>query len=565
MKTNKQNILISLLLVSLSIIILQTSTISAATSTVCAEHTIYGAWCQDVPMSQVDTNYPYSSGTACASTSYCQTGTCVNTAAGTCLQSPQATCTSSAGGQWYSTSPTNTPVCQLGCCQFGEQASFTTKAACFELSSLYGQNATFDSSISNEPSCLETAFPQSKGACVFDSGNGRTCQFTTRQTCNSMNNVKATFYENFLCTNPSLQTNCVPTQKTTCLSTSDQVFFTDSCGNQANIYDASRASDTNYWSYIAGTNGVTVNTGDGKGNIESTSNGNCNYFYGSTCMSYNASIDGNNVPQMGNNICRNINCFSTSDPYVSLFQNKYGRTPVNGESWCGMETSTSVKLEQYGNPGITVSGSSADSISINKNGNVPGGTEVLFICQNGQVTTQIGANYRNQVCLQNITSNGYYSAAFVANRWQDCYYQNNSQDCLDTNSRDCVWLTGLSISKSDNGVPTGSNACVPKFSPGFDPSSGENSTCNLASLACYTQFTKNGWQQIFGGQSSGSSSSDCLDSNENLNQNWANSVANFGSAIGDCGLGINYIGTNGANTQNSVFTVTTSGSYSSSS
>lgn len=600
MKKNKIFVF-GILLLSLFAIIVQGNFTSAATSTttVCAEHTTYRAWCQDVPMSQVDTSYPYSAGTACASTTYCATGTCANTVTGTCLASPQATCSSSQGGQWYSTNPQNTPICQLGCCQFGEQASFTTKVACTSLSSLYGQNATFNSHINNEPDCLATAFPQAKGACIYDSGNGRTCTFTTRQQCNSMTNAKTTFYGNFLCTNPSLNTNCVPTQKTTCLSTADQVYFVDSCGNPANVYDSNKVSDTNYWSYVAGTNGVTVDVGDGKGNIESTTNGNCNYYLGSTCMPYNASIDGSHVPVYGNNICRNINCFSTSDPFVQSFQSQYGRTPVNGESWCGLETATGVQLEPNGNPGINISGGSGSIlsgtgllgvgttnpsvISTNKNGNIPGGTEVLFICQNGQVTYNVNANYRNQICLQNETSNGYYSANLVANRWQDCYYQNNSKDCLNENVRDCLWVIGASVLKDSNGIPyvydlsqnslvpqTSSNqglpgaACVPKYSPGFNSTDpGSQTICGLASFACYMNFTKNGWQQTFGGQSpAGSTGGNCLNSDETLNTTWANGVSNFGIAMGDCGIGTNYIGTNGANGLTDLFSVITNRSYS---
>ena len=401
----KNNLFIAILILGISFIILQSSPVFAQpTTTYCAQHTIYGAWCQDVPLNQVDTNYQYSQ-TSCQSTTYCATGTCVNVQTGTCLPSPQATCDPSQGGTWYSSTPTNTPVCQIGCCLIGDQASFTTKAACNSFSTLYGTNTTFDASINNELDCISSAQPQAKGACVYDTGNGRTCEFTTRQNCKSI--TSSTFHQDFLCTNPTLGTNCAMTTQTTCLATADQVYFIDSCGNQANVYDANKVRDINYWSYVVGTNGVTLDPGNGA-NIESTTNGNCNYLSGSTCMPYSSTLDGTSIPAYGNNICRNVNCISASDPYVSLFKQQYGRTPLNGESWCGLETATSIQLEPNGHPPITfnngntgnsftaaaatVAGTIAGTSGIStysKTGNNPGDTDVLFICANGIVTPEI--------------------------------------------------------------------------------------------------------------------------------------------------------------------------------
>ncbi len=608
MKT-KNNLIFGILLFGISFIVLQSSIALAATtpavSTYCAQHTTYGAWCQDVPLSQVDTNYAYSQ-TSCQATTYCQTGTCVNVQTGTCLPSSQATCNSAQGGTWYSTAPSSTPVCQIGCCLIGDQASFTTKAACNSYPTLYGVNTTFNANVNNEADCISSAQPQAKGACVYDTGNGRTCTFTTRQSCKSISS--STFHQDFLCTNPTLGTNCAMTKQTTCLKTADQVYFIDSCGNQANVYDANRVSDTNYWSYVAGTNGVTLDIGD-SANIESTTNGYCNYLSGSTCMQYNSAIDGGNIPAYGNNICRNVNCVSTSDQFVSLFNTQYGRTPKNGESWCGLETADSsgnplIQLEPNGHipitfnngntsvsvaSGITLSTMGSNGISTyDKTGNNPGDTEVLFICANGRVTTEVQAQYRNYICIQNQTtlSSGiqFNNAQFVYNRWTFCFAQNSSKDCLNTDQRDCQWVTGASVLKDSAGqpmvwdqsqdllVPTSGPgdtrmeaSCVPKYPYGFDTT--PSNTCGAASRVCYVNYTQSPtdaatrFWRVEGGTIFGESSTiTCLGDYNDPNKpeivtNWQTSLSNLCKAQGDCGISVNYIGTNGANRVSDVFQV----------
>jgi hypothetical protein len=580
MKT-KNNLFIAILLLGISFIVLQSSSILAATaptiSTYCAQHTIYGAWCQDVPLNQVDTTYQYSQ-TSCQSTTYCATGTCVNVQTGTCLPSPQATCDPAKGGTWYSSTPSNTPICKIGCCLIGDQASFTTKAACSSFSTLYGINSTFDASINNELDCITSAQPQVKGACVYDTGNGRTCEFTTRQTCKGI--ASSTFHQDFLCTNPTLGTNCAMTTQTTCIKTADQVYFMDSCGNQANVYDANKVKDVNYWSYVAGTNGVTLNTGSGA-NIESTTNGDCNYLSGSTCMPYSSTIDGTNIPAYGNNICRNVNCISTSDPYVSLFNQQYGRTPLNGESWCGLESSTSIQLEPNGHPPVTAT----DIANYDKTGNNPGDTDVLFICANGKVTPQIGAPYRAQVCVQNSTilNTGvkFYSAEFVQNNWLLCFAQNSSKNCLNTANGDCQWTTGASVLKDSSGAPEvwdqnqdllvpssgsgdtrGQAACVPKYPSGFDTSA--QNTCGTVNQICLVNYTQSTLESI-SHQWYISGPVTCLQSpysDDNGGQpsivpTYQTDISNLCRSMGDCGISINYIGTNGGNGVSDIMSVVT--------
>ncbi len=559
-------------------------------SAYCAEYTNWaggGAWCQDVPQSECAAGYRCNA-LACASTDYCSTGTCVNTITGTCSSSSQVTCNPANNGTWYITPQSSTPACSRGCCLIGDQASFTTSADCNIRAGQAGISPNFDTSITSNDACTALARPQEKGACVYETSSGRTCRFTTRQVCNGMTSVK-TFSEGFLCTNPTLGTNCKATEQTTCLEGSDQVFFVDTCGNTANVYDSSKTSalDPNYWNYAAGTvtgleNGVTVPPGNNLGNIGSATSGNCNYYLGSTCMAYNRNIDPV-APAKGDNICRNVNCVSGT--FSDLFKATYStdantdRRPYNGETWCGKATDTGVQLTS-GNSGIT----STSFSSYDKTGNNPGDTEILFSCMNGKITTEVSAAYRSKVCTQNIDERGYISGGFDFNKWQDCYFQNSSASCLNNESRNCKWITGASILKDpatgqplvyDEGqdllvISTGRSdtrpeaSCVPRYPPGFDSSTSGSATdtststiCGLASRTCIVNLTRGVAGAIgnFWRVPDAELPVKCLYGNETLVDEWASKMENMCRALGDCGLSANYVGRDGSNVRSNLFTI----------
>ncbi len=55
-----------------------------------------------------------------------------------------------------------------------------------------------------------------------------------------------------MCSAETLATNCGPTEQTTCVEDADEVRLVDSCGNLANVYDASRVNDPEYWTKFIG-------------------------------------------------------------------------------------------------------------------------------------------------------------------------------------------------------------------------------------------------------------------------------------------------------------------------
>ncbi|MFQ5531748.1 MAG: hypothetical protein ACE5ES_03990, partial [Candidatus Nanoarchaeia archaeon] len=377
--------------------------------TYCCERTNEGAWCQNAPQDQCDTGFR-AAPTSCESTSYCRLGTCVDSTEGTCMENtPERVCEDS-NGVWHDAKPDEIPQCSLGCCLVGDQAAFVTQTRCKRLSSVYGVEIDFRSDIQNEVQCIASATSDVKGACVFEEEFDKTCLFITKRECqdlgasniggNVSTNIAGTeFHEGFLCSDESLGTVCGPTQQTTCLEGEDEVYFIDSCGNPANIYDASKVNDKNYWSKIVKK---ADSCGASDGNAESAGCGNCDYFLGSSCGEYRRGQD-RVRPNFGDNICRDLSCDFN------------GQNFQHGETWCADA------------PGIENSD--------------PGSRHFRQVCYNGDVTTEPCADFRQEVCLESEV-NGFSVAACRVNRWQDCTSQTTQQDCENTDRRDCRWRGG---------------------------------------------------------------------------------------------------------------------------
>ncbi len=577
------------------------STVFAQESTVCAVHSSQGI-CQDVSPGQVtsgSTTYP----TSCANgPGECAIGTCV-TPDGVCMSSPHASCDTSLGGTWYSASPSNTPVCNTGCCVIeGQGGSITTRANCNSQAALNpGAKTEFRTDITDDLVCSAMAFSSDQGACVISTSTGETCKFTTQGDCLNITNDANAFHKNWLCTNQNLQNegvNCTKTRTTQCSPTDGKVYFKDSCGNLANVYDYSRISDTDYWNFVAGSQSGGTPTIESIASPGSTTNGNCDFYSGSACAAYDRSIDSSPPADSSSKyICRNLNC--NSGPFVSEFLAAYQRKPVNGETWCARtDPSDPSKIVFGSNTGLTSgSGGNATLISsIAKNDTLPGSRDFLLGCYDGQVTVEPCSDYRNKICQQGLNNNSVYQASCVLNNYRSCYTQNSSSTC--SAAGDCQWIIGASILKDSNGYPlvydnkTGDlvqmtdkkgaggilnnqpdgvdddnrpgAACVPKYSPGFNTAATATqseatsnvATCNIGSMNCLVNYSRgalgslvdaNNWK-VTGVIS-------CLYNNGTLVKGWENNYTNLCLAIGDCGIGANYIGTNGANSQSSMFKV----------
>jgi len=581
---NKETIL-SLGILLLVVLIFASGGVLAQTestpkSYVCAERTVSGAWCQNVQEDLADSNYQIAE-TSCESTSFCKLGTCVDSFEGLCQgNTPQRVCQEN-DGIWKQEKPEEILQCGLGCCYIGDGASFVTQTRCSALSAAYNVNPDFDKSIQSEATCISSAFPHERGACVIDNGFQRDCKLTTREECQGLDSSGDTnieFNGGFLCSAESLGTVCGPSGgpkgdnvRTMLVEGKDQVYFTDSCGNQANVYDISKLKDQEYWTKIMKPEESCELKYDSNGNpTNSASCGNCDYFEGSIGKTYARNDLTTPVkPQYGNYVCADLTC----DYEGEVFK--------HGESWCG----TTASKESYKNN--------------------PGAESARLVCQFGEVTTESCSTGspvgRNKVCVEGDELEDFSYAQCLPNRWHDCVAQDNKKDCINEDQRDCSWIEGVSIlseggfigvggaplvldedgklvQKSkinegdakqaaceskvrkgeyrtllscltnikDNEIYAGA-ACVPKDPPGFDFWNGESQSdelCLAASRDCIVKFQKS----LIGGWS-------CKENCECIEGEWKDQMNNMCLAIGDCGAVVNYEGKSGDNNLDDLYKV----------
>lgn len=491
------------LLITIILGIFLVGLVSAAAS-YCCERTNEGAWCQNSPEENCADSFRKAP-TSCESTSYCKLGTCIDSKEGTCMENtPQKICEEEEG-VWKDGDAEDIAQCQLGCCLIGDQAAFVTQTRCKRLSALYGIGINYRTDIGSEIQCIASVISDVKGACVFEKEFETTCLFITKNECDKMNAADSgtKFYQDILCSSESLVTNCGPSEKTTCVDGRDEIYFLDTCGNLANIYDASKIKDKNYWSEIKRKD---ESCDYGKSNANSATCGNCDYFLGSTCRNYDRTED-KKKPSFGGNICRDLSCTYEGKKYN------------HGETWCAEAEGTSKIM--FGENGISSkSGEDAEKI------NLPGSRYFRLVCYNGDVSVESCADFRQEICIES-DIDGFSTAACRVNKWQDCASQTDEDDCENTDKRDCKWVGSEKVK------------CIPLNAPGFDfwETEGEAvDLCEEASEQCIITYEKS-----LGG------SWKCADNCKCLEQGWEAEMNDICISIGDCGIKKNYLGFEGYN------------------
>ncbi len=511
----KIGVVLFLLVVSLFFVSLSAN-VSAQEVSYCCEKTVDGAYCQNAPSEQCDSGFA-SSPTSCSSTSYCQKGTCYDSDEGVCMENTPKEACEASNGDWSPLGVEEVPQCGLGCCVLGQQAAYTTLQRCKKVSGFYGLKTDFRTDVADEVSCIAIAQSEEKGACVFESDFVKTCKFTTRSECEagslgeSLTGESVEFYKDYLCTSEELNTDCEKTRETTCLDGKDEVYYIDSCGNPANIYDASKVNDRNYWEKVVEKEDSCA--GDGR------TCGNCDYLGGSICADKNSA--GVSVTY-GDYACQDINCYDTSN----------GKDYTNGESWC-----------YYDSEG-------------NENTDSVGSRQYRHICFGGEEIVEPCADFRQEACVETTIGDDFSQAGCVVNRWQDCVLMNNTQDCLNDDVRDCQWipigdaedlgkyLEGdlgslvnteqilgnlLNVRNVQNDIP---GRCVPKIAPGlqfWDQSS--QSQCDLGSQSCVVKYE----EKLIGDKK-------CVENCFCLEPSTAVVANMICTSLGDCGADSNYIG-----------------------
>ena len=561
---NKKNFIAFGIILLISILFL--NIVYAETSYCCERLKNDGPWCQSAAAGECATGInPFTEAlykniaTSCESTSYCKLGTCVNSLQGSCLpNTPQIVC-NKEGGIWKSADIEDLPECQLGCCLLGNQAAFTTLTECNKLTSESGLIINYRSDIQTELECIASITSDEIGACVFERDYQKTCMMISQTECNqiklstydgeedvgNVNEETVKFHRGFLCSASELGANCGPRGGTNCID--EKVYFMDTCGNPANVYDYSKLNDNNYWTYIQ-----EPSCDNGEGNKNSKTCGACDYFSGSICKGY--SQVGSTRPTYGTNICASLDCTYNGKKYL------------HGETWCGDNS----KVGLVGK-------------------NLPGSRYFRMICYSGEVSIEPCSEFRSKICVES-EINSFSTAECAPNLWQDCANTSLKEDCLDTYARNCKWISGYSILKimdaEGNIKDLGrdeknvSGSCVPKYSPGFDFWAGEGygpELCSLGSSVCTAEYEigifaskkkleKEDWDYRISkcvkncyclpGYKSGNAK-DKYENNKPSSDPksydaWISMMDNICTSLGDCGNKKNYLGFFGDN--KSVFT-----------
>jgi hypothetical protein len=457
-----------------------------------------GAWCQNSIEANCDAKYRKTP-TSCESTSFCKKGCCVDTGEGLCMENtPEKVCETDKGS-WFSDATCNIDQCNLGCCVLGDQAAYVTLTRCKKLSGFYGLTTDFKREISDEISCIAVAHSQDKGACVYEFEGSKTCKMTTRAECTNVNistNNKPDFYKDYLCTADELSTDCGPTTLTMCVPGKEEVYFKDTCGNPANIYDAGKiyAKNPAYWQKIvAKADSCGYNTA----NANSAGCGNCDYFKGSICSD-------SKTATYGNYICKDLSCGKIN-----------GIERKNGESWCEYQSKT---------------GNGTD---------VVGSRHIRHLCINGEELIEPCEDYRTKICVEStltIDSKDFTEAACIANRWQDCMSQTEEKDCLDLNKRDCYWSNKTKIINV---------SCFPDVPPGlkFWDEGEASGVCAIGSTSLEVVYTTINSYNPAKRESGWSCKQNCevLDNNYKLRTDYVTKWNQICGSLGDCGAKVNVI------------------------
>ena len=428
----------------------------------------------------------------CLSTSFCKPGCCFDSKLGIY---EKGVTQSSCSKEWIPDQFCNVPAAKLGCCVLDRNVKFETEGACkVDTQSLaLGKNSVVDwRGNLNEAQCIQVSLAEVEGACVLGGGD---CKFVKNEQCK---NLGGSFNEGILCTSEFLDTGCKPTEKTTCVPGKDGVYFLDSCGNVANIYDSTKAKEQDYWNNVKAPE-ESCNADNKDGNANSASCGNCDRFLGGICAS---SVEKRFDVEMGDNYCRPTSCEFEGNHYE------------NGESWCD--------YDGYVGDGKDVVGS----------------VHWRYNCNQGVVSSTSCGDYRNAICVQGNLKDfegketDITNSACIPNNAITCLNLNNKKDGIE----ECADTLNCKVEHVDVSDKFDLNVCVPKYPKGFDLkderfAKTSEAICNAATVNCTVVYEPG----FFGGCK--------LKANEEcLGETFAQKMNNFCTSLGDCGAKVNYVG-----------------------
>jgi len=489
MKT--KNILIGIVMVFILI-----SFISAAN--VCCEKTKEGAFCQETSVDKCDVGGKAQ--TSCSETTYCKTGTCIDTLNGDCYKSTKAAC-DNAKGTWDAKDEDEIEFCQTGCCVMNTWVAYQTYTGCKEMATKYGLSLTSFRTDLSQDECTALSLEEEEGACVYEEEYSKDCDnYISREKCLENGGE---FYPELLCTAEGLS-DCAISDKTTCYN--DKVYFKDTCGNIANVFYSEGINKPDYWKEVQDPSCIVTGA--------SSTCGACSYIGGTTCTAYEkgeTTMPSRN-PDKVDYVCASMGCYHQGNSYQ------------HGESWCGETEGTYPHLPLY----LIYSASNTDLSNAEKKEitavretleddskyNLPGSRYTRLYCWEGEIFVEDCADYRQEICVESEIVNEYSYSQCVINPWRNCQPIGTKSECEDTSNL-CKWVTGYRYDAENvNPKASGSNeynyeeqgSCVPLIPTGLNFWNVEDETygqqyCELGGSATEyvqyeTKWTKDSRQEL---------------------------------------------------------------------
>ena len=430
-----------------------------------------------------------------------------NATFGCCVDQTQGTydnnvAQSSCKGKWYESPCNKIAGSANGCCVLGRETMQTTELHCQKRAEILGIEKEWKSNLTMQQ-CVELGKEKEIGACVSVS---KSCTMVTKQQCTSSNASTNMFHVGVLCTEPALGTPCKKSKNTACFAGEDQIYYLDTCGNRANIYDSTKYDNDQYWRKVFAVKD-SCNANSANGNADSKTCGNCNKFSGGFC----AKADPNKIkPIYGENYCKPTSCIDSE-----------GNPRKNGESWCVYDGK--VDNIDYGN-------------KLDAGKDTVGSRHWKQVCNMGEVNVEPCKDYRQEVCTQKkqtIQGKEVDYAECAYNPWRQCTSANSKSGGTNTvNSGQC---DGKFCSKKTVAFDQFNfQACTPLWPPGFQGSGNPEKTnsdmCDTASTSCTVIYIK---------ELSGCNPKVNKECEEQAFSDGMNEICR---SLGDCGGYVNWLG-----------------------
>ena len=464
----------------------------------CCPLTKTGKWCvDDVPQDQCARNVVSMT---CATYTPCKQGVCVEED-GDCSSGVRKTECESKGDSWFDKLKEQVVVnginvCQKGCCFYGDSSSLLSYAECKSLATSSGLDIDFREGITDESTCIGLSNLNDEVACMSpDGGLFRDCRRMTRGDCQEMDWTPSR--TGLLCTAPELYTDCAKSENTVCYK--EKVYFTDTCGNRANIYNEflfeGSEESSDYWTYIKEpSQSCQLDSSEpsplraGQIGRYSSTCGNCDEIQGTICSSYkNAekNIEANQglqPPEYGDKVCASLDCAYDTNGNGDIDGNEIYQ---HGESWCAETEGTVWHINITNETGqFQEDDKTRDLLTSFKIGNptfkeaynnynVPGSRYAKLTCIDGEVDVKQCDDLREQVCMESVMgveNPDFKIASCVKNTWRNCFEISNQTKCDD--GLFCRWVPGYRFDDQKLTSATDRNieyqgSCIPLFSPGL--------------------------------------------------------------------------------------------------